>query len=118
MSECGRSGRPAASSIAWPPAIHQDVPANSSATSDGVSGSHGSSVRRIRAGYCAPRERRLMIHSTETTTGVQSMATMTTRDGQLVSYVDHGGDGPAVVLLHSFLMDVTMWAPQVAAFGQ
>ncbi|MGI5499594.1 alpha/beta fold hydrolase [Lentzea sp. CA-135723] len=45
------------------------------------------------------------------------MATLTTADGQLVSYVDHGGDGPAVVLLHSFLMDVTMWAPQVAAFG-
>lgn len=46
------------------------------------------------------------------------MATVTTGDGQLVSYVDHGGDGPAVVLLHSFLMDVTMWAPQVEAFGQ
>lgn len=45
------------------------------------------------------------------------MATATTGDGQLVSYVDHGGDGPAVVLLHSFLMDATMWAPQVAAFG-
>ncbi|MFS8099081.1 alpha/beta fold hydrolase [Lentzea alba] len=44
------------------------------------------------------------------------MATVTTGDGQLVSYVDHGGDGPAVVLLHSFLMDTTMWAPQVAAF--
>ncbi|PWK87327.1 pimeloyl-ACP methyl ester carboxylesterase [Lentzea atacamensis] len=46
------------------------------------------------------------------------MATITTGDGQLVSYVDHGGDGPAVVLLHSFLMDVTMWAPQVEAFGR
>jgi pimeloyl-ACP methyl ester carboxylesterase len=45
------------------------------------------------------------------------MATVTTGDGQLVSYVDHGGDGPAVVLLHSFLMDVSMWAQQVAAFG-
>ncbi|HUQ57644.1 alpha/beta fold hydrolase [Lentzea sp.] len=45
------------------------------------------------------------------------MAMVTTGDGQLVSYVDHGGDGPAVVLLHSFLMDATMWAPQVAAFG-
>jgi pimeloyl-ACP methyl ester carboxylesterase len=45
------------------------------------------------------------------------MATATTADGQLVSYVDHGGDGPAVVLLHSFLMDASMWAPQVAAFG-
>jgi pimeloyl-ACP methyl ester carboxylesterase len=46
------------------------------------------------------------------------MATVTTGGGQLVSYVDHGGDGPAVVLLHSFLMDVSMWAPQVAAFGE
>lgn len=45
------------------------------------------------------------------------MATMTTGDGQLVSYVDHGGDGPPVVLLHSFLMDTTMWQPQVEAFG-
>ncbi|MDT7789186.1 MAG: 3-oxoadipate enol-lactonase [Pseudonocardiales bacterium] len=44
------------------------------------------------------------------------MATVTTGDGQLVSYVDHGGDGPAVVLLHSFLMDVSMWAPQVEVF--
>jgi pimeloyl-ACP methyl ester carboxylesterase len=32
-------------------------------------------------------------------------------------YVDHGGTGPAVVLLHSFLMDASMFAPQVAAFG-
>ncbi|GAB2838027.1 alpha/beta fold hydrolase [Lentzea nigeriaca] len=46
------------------------------------------------------------------------MATVTTGDGQLVSYVDHGGNGPAVVLLHSFLMDVTMWAPQVEVFGK
>lgn len=38
--------------------------------------------------------------------------------GQLVSYVDHGGAGPVVVLLHSFLMDVTMWAPQAEAFGR
>ncbi len=45
------------------------------------------------------------------------MATMTTADGQQVHFVDHGGDGPVVVLLHSFLMDVTMWASQVEAFG-
>lgn len=32
-------------------------------------------------------------------------------------YVDHGGSGPVVVLLHSFLMDATMFAPQVEAFG-
>src|SRR5689334_18494006 len=49
--------------------------------------------------------------------GVYGMATATTADGQLVSYVDHGGDGPAVVLLHSFLMDATMWAPQVNTLG-
>ncbi|MGW6442555.1 alpha/beta fold hydrolase [Lentzea sp. NPDC055074] len=45
------------------------------------------------------------------------MTTVTTADGQLVSYADHGGDGPAVVLLHSFLMDATMWSPQVEALG-
>lgn len=49
--------------------------------------------------------------------GVCGMATVTTADGQVVSYVDHGGEGPAVVLLHSFLMDATMWSPQVAALG-
>ncbi|RDI32086.1 pimeloyl-ACP methyl ester carboxylesterase [Lentzea flaviverrucosa] len=49
--------------------------------------------------------------------GVCGMTTVTTADGQLVSYVDHGGDGPAVVLLHSFLMDASMWAPQVEALG-
>ncbi|GAA3540196.1 alpha/beta fold hydrolase [Amycolatopsis ultiminotia] len=45
------------------------------------------------------------------------MAMVTTAGGQRVHYVDHGGDGPAVLLLHSFLMDTEMWAPQVAAFG-
>lgn len=45
------------------------------------------------------------------------MPAVTTAGGQRVHYVDHGGDGPAVVLLHSFLMDTTMWAPQVAVFG-
>lgn len=49
--------------------------------------------------------------------GVRGMGTVTTADGQSVSYLDHGGDGPVVVLLHSFLMDSSMWAPQVAAFG-
>lgn len=32
-------------------------------------------------------------------------------------YIDHGGTGPAVVLLHSFMMDASMFAPQVEAFG-
>lgn len=38
-------------------------------------------------------------------------------DGQLVSFIDHGGTGPAVLLLHSYLMDADMFAPQVQAFG-
>ncbi|HWD04280.1 MAG TPA: alpha/beta hydrolase [Amycolatopsis sp.] len=45
------------------------------------------------------------------------MATVTVNGGQQVRYVDYGGDGPAVVLLHSFLMDLDMWEPQVEAFG-
>lgn len=39
-------------------------------------------------------------------------------DGQPVSYVDHGGAGPAVLLLHSYLMDADMFAPQVAPLGE
>lgn len=35
----------------------------------------------------------------------------------MTHYVDHGGTGPTVVLLHSFLMDGDMFAPQVAALG-
>ncbi|MBN9099288.1 MAG: alpha/beta hydrolase [Pseudonocardia sp.] len=38
------------------------------------------------------------------------------RDGQRIAYTDHGGDGPVVVALHSFLMDGTMFAPQVEAW--
>jgi pimeloyl-ACP methyl ester carboxylesterase len=30
-------------------------------------------------------------------------------------YSDTGGDGPAIVFLHGFLMDATMFAPQIAA---
>jgi pimeloyl-ACP methyl ester carboxylesterase len=45
------------------------------------------------------------------------MASITTTSGQPLHYVDHGGPGPVVVLLHSFLMDASMFAPQVAAFG-
>ncbi|OLF15196.1 alpha/beta fold hydrolase [Actinophytocola xanthii] len=37
--------------------------------------------------------------------------------GQPVGYVDHGGDGPVVLLLHGYLMDADMFAPQVAALG-
>ncbi|WP_439380250.1 alpha/beta fold hydrolase [Amycolatopsis lexingtonensis] len=41
---------------------------------------------------------------------------MTIIGGREVAYTDHGGDGPVVVLLHSFLMDGRMFAPQLAAF--
>jgi pimeloyl-ACP methyl ester carboxylesterase len=44
-------------------------------------------------------------------------STAKVNDGQPVSYVDHGGAGPAVLLLHSYLMDADMFAPQVAALG-
>lgn len=36
-------------------------------------------------------------------------------NGQKIHYTDHGGDGPVVVFSHGFLMDETMFAPQVAA---
>jgi pimeloyl-ACP methyl ester carboxylesterase len=45
------------------------------------------------------------------------MATVTLGDGQRVHYTDHGGDGPVVVLLHSFLMHGGMFAPQLSALG-
>ncbi|HEX3782835.1 MAG TPA: alpha/beta hydrolase [Pseudonocardiaceae bacterium] len=45
------------------------------------------------------------------------MASTVTAHGQRLSYVDHGGSGPVVVLLHSFLMDGGMFAPQVDALG-
>jgi pimeloyl-ACP methyl ester carboxylesterase len=35
--------------------------------------------------------------------------------GAELAYDDTGGDGPAIVLAHGFLMDRTMFAPQVAA---
>lgn len=44
-------------------------------------------------------------------------STVTFSSGQRVHYVDHGGTGPVVVLLHAFLMDTEMFAPQVAEFG-
>lgn len=36
-------------------------------------------------------------------------------NGQNIHYTDTGGSGPAVVLSHGFLMDHTMFAPQVEA---
>jgi pimeloyl-ACP methyl ester carboxylesterase len=44
-------------------------------------------------------------------------STVTVNDGQRLHFVDHGGPGPVVVLLHGFLMDGEMFAPQVAALG-
>lgn len=45
-------------------------------------------------------------------------STVTVNSGQRVHYVDHGGHGPVVVLLHAFLMDTDMFAPQVAELGR
>ncbi len=36
-------------------------------------------------------------------------------NGQEIAFDDSGGGGPAIVLAHGFLMDRTMFAPQVAA---
>jgi pimeloyl-ACP methyl ester carboxylesterase len=38
-------------------------------------------------------------------------------NGQRIRYEDSGGDGPAVVLSHGFLMDREMFAPQVNALA-
>lgn len=38
-------------------------------------------------------------------------------NGQRIAYDDTGGDGPAVVLAHGFLMDRTMFAPQVSGLA-
>jgi 3-oxoadipate enol-lactonase len=38
-------------------------------------------------------------------------------NGQRIRYEDSGGDGPAVILSHGFLMDREMFAPQVAALA-
>jgi len=38
-------------------------------------------------------------------------------NGIQVSYADSGGDGPAVVLSHGYLMDASMFDAQVAALG-
>jgi len=38
-------------------------------------------------------------------------------NGQDLHYQDTGGDGPAVVWSHGFLMDHEMFAPQIAAFA-
>ena len=34
-------------------------------------------------------------------------------NGQTIHYVDHGGDGPTIVLSHGFSMGFEMWDPQV-----
>jgi 3-oxoadipate enol-lactonase len=38
-------------------------------------------------------------------------------NGVTITYHDSGGDGPAVVLSHGFLMDSSMFGPQVAALA-
>ena len=38
-------------------------------------------------------------------------------NGITVSYTDSGGDGPVVVLSHGYLMDSSMFEPQVAALA-
>jgi pimeloyl-ACP methyl ester carboxylesterase len=38
-------------------------------------------------------------------------------NGQRIRYEDTGGDGPAVILAHGFLMDRTMFAPQLEALA-
>ena len=38
-------------------------------------------------------------------------------NGQRIRYDDSGGDGPPVILAHGFLMDRTMFEPQVAALS-
>lgn len=38
-------------------------------------------------------------------------------NGQTITYRDSGGDGPAIIWSHGFLMDHTMFEPQVAAFS-
>ena len=38
-------------------------------------------------------------------------------NGTSISYSDSGGDGPAVILSHGYLMDSAMFDPQVAALA-
>ena len=65
MSLCSRIGLPAASSMAYPPAIHQRAwqPLKMSATSSGLAGSHGPHGVSVRAmPVIMPRERRQQPH--------------------------------------------------------
>jgi pimeloyl-ACP methyl ester carboxylesterase len=48
---------------------------------------------------------------------MSTTTTLTTAAGQRLAYTDHGGTGPAVVVLHSFLMDGSMFEPQVQAWA-
>jgi len=43
--------------------------------------------------------------------------TTATVNGITISFTDSGGDGPAVVLSHGYLMDSSMFEPQVAALA-
>ncbi|MFB8008671.1 alpha/beta fold hydrolase [Nocardia sp. NPDC056000] len=45
------------------------------------------------------------------------MPFVTTGDGADVHYLDTGGDGPAVILVHDILLDATQWRPQMASLA-
>ena len=38
-------------------------------------------------------------------------------NGQQITYADSGGDGPAIIFSHGYLMDHTMFDAQVAALS-
>ncbi|MFJ4656219.1 alpha/beta fold hydrolase [Nocardia sp. NPDC088792] len=45
------------------------------------------------------------------------MPFVTTDDGAKIHYLDTGGDGPAVLLMHGIFMDADMWAPQLRSLA-
>jgi 3-oxoadipate enol-lactonase len=61
--------------------------------------------------YTAPSEERSSTGRRPT----EELVDLAAANGQKIAYEDSGGAGPVVVLAHGFLMDRTMFAPQVAA---
>ncbi|MBF6238278.1 alpha/beta hydrolase [Nocardia otitidiscaviarum] len=45
------------------------------------------------------------------------MPFVTTDDGVDIHYLDTGGDGPAVLLVHDILLDATQWQPQLESLA-
>ncbi|GAB4588773.1 alpha/beta fold hydrolase [Nocardia sp. NPDC127526] len=45
------------------------------------------------------------------------MPFVTTSDGAEIHYLDTGGDGPAVLLVHDILLDATQWRPQLESLA-